>query len=98
MTHFLAGSRRVQQRLLDYQGSGVSVSLYEAAAPVVDALLKRHRGLRLLITTITPTGSQRVQTLWGARVLHVYSPYDLPGAVSRFLRHFPPRLALIMET
>ena len=76
----------------------VSVGEVNAAAPVVDALLKRHRGLRLLITTITPTGSQRVQTLWGGRVLHVYSPYDLPGAVSRFLRHFPPRLALIMET
>ncbi len=76
----------------------VSVGEVNAAAPVVDALLKRHRGLRLLITTITPTGSQRVRTLWGARVLHVYSPYDLPGAVSRFLRHFPPRLALIMET
>ncbi|MBA3928188.1 3-deoxy-D-manno-octulosonic-acid transferase [Pseudoxanthomonas japonensis] len=76
----------------------VSVGEVNAAAPVVDALLKRHRGLRLLITTITPTGSQRVQALWGDRVLHVYSPYDLPGAVARFLTHFPPRLALIMET
>ena len=76
----------------------VSVGEVNAAAPVIDALLKRHRGLRLLVTTITPTGSERVRALWGDRVLHVYSPYDLPGAVSRFLRHFPPRLALIMET
>ncbi|MBD9479178.1 lipid IV(A) 3-deoxy-D-manno-octulosonic acid transferase [Pseudoxanthomonas sp. PXM02] len=76
----------------------VSVGEVNAAAPVVDALLQRHPGLRLLITTITPTGSQRVQALWGERVLHVYSPYDLPGAVSRFLRQFQPRLALIMET
>lgn len=76
----------------------VSVGEVNAAAPVVNALLRRHRSLRLLITTITPTGSERVQALWGDRVLHVYSPYDLPGAVARFLRHFPPRLALIMET
>jgi len=76
----------------------VSVGEVNAAAPVVDALLKRHRGLRVLVTTITPTGSQRVQALWGERVLHVYSPYDLPGAVARFLSHYPPRLALIMET
>ncbi|MBD9434904.1 lipid IV(A) 3-deoxy-D-manno-octulosonic acid transferase [Pseudoxanthomonas sp. PXM03] len=76
----------------------VSVGEVNAAAPVVNALLRRHRGLRLLITTITPTGSERVQALWGDRVLHVYSPYDLPGAVARFLRHFPPRLALVMET
>ena len=36
--------------------------------------------------------------LWGDAVRHVYLPYDLPGAVSRFLAHFQPRLALIMET
>ena len=92
------GSYDVREGVVDVWLHAVSVGEVNAAAPVVDALLKRHRGLRLLITTITPTGSQRVQTLWGGRVLHVYSPYDLPGAVSRFLRHFPPRLALIMET
>ncbi len=76
----------------------VSVGEVNAAAPVVDALLREHPGLRLLVTTITPTGSERVRALWGTRVLHVYSPYDLPGAVARFLRHFRPRLALVMET
>ena len=54
--------------------------------------------LRLLVTTITPTGSERVRALWGDAVEHVYLPYDLPGAVGRFLAHYRPRLALIMET
>jgi 3-deoxy-D-manno-octulosonic-acid transferase len=39
-----------------------------------------------------------VQALWGDKVDHVYLPYDLPGAVGRFLAHFRPRAALILET
>lgn len=76
----------------------VSVGEVNAAIPLVDALLARRPDLRLLVTTITPTGSARVRTLWGDRVDHVYLPYDLPGAVARFLRHFRPYAALIMET
>ena len=76
----------------------VSVGEVNAAIPLVDALLARRPDLRLLVTTITPTGSARVRALWGERVDHAYLPYDLPGAVSRFLRHFRPHAALIMET
>ncbi|KAF1711994.1 3-deoxy-D-manno-octulosonic acid transferase [Pseudoxanthomonas kalamensis DSM 18571] len=76
----------------------VSVGEVNAAAPVVDALRRQHPHWRWLVTTITPTGSARVRALWGDDVQHVYVPYDLPGAVRRFLRHFRPRLALVMET
>ena len=76
----------------------VSVGEVNAAAPLVTRLLHDHPGLRLVVTTITPTGSERVQALWGDAVVHVYLPYDLPGAVARFLEHFKPRLALIVET
>ena len=76
----------------------VSVGEVNAAAPLVTRLLRDHPGLRLVVTTITPTGSERVQALWGDAVLHVYLPYDLPGAVSRFLDHFRPTVALIVET
>ena len=58
----------------------------------------RTRDWRWLVTTITPTGSARVRALWGDGVQHVYLPYDLPGAVARFLDHYRPRLALVMET
>ena len=76
----------------------VSVGEVNAAAPLVNALLRDHPQRRVLITTITPTGSERVAALWGDRVAHVYLPYDLTGAVARFLRHFRPRVALIVET
>ncbi|HVI58108.1 MAG TPA: lipid IV(A) 3-deoxy-D-manno-octulosonic acid transferase [Luteimonas sp.] len=76
----------------------VSVGEVGAAAPLVNALLRQRPDLRLLVTTITPTGSARVRALWGERVEHVYLPYDLPGAVRRFLAHFRPSLGLIVET
>lgn len=76
----------------------VSVGEVNAAAPLINALLREYPGRRVLVTTITPTGSQRVRALWGSRVAHVYLPYDLTGAVARFLRLFRPAIALIVET
>jgi 3-deoxy-D-manno-octulosonic-acid transferase len=76
----------------------VSVGEVNAAVPLVNALRRSRPDLRLLVTTITPTGSERVQALWGDAVEHVYLPYDLPGAVGRFLAHYRPYAALIMET
>jgi 3-deoxy-D-manno-octulosonic-acid transferase len=76
----------------------VSVGEVNAAIPLVEALRSRHPGRPLLVTTTTPTGSARVRALWGDSVLHVYLPYDLPGAVRNFLEHFHPAIALVMET
>ncbi len=76
----------------------VSVGEVNAAVPVVNALRRGRPDLRLLVTTITPTGSERVRALWGHDIEHVYLPYDLPGAVGRFLDHYRPHAALIMET
>ena len=44
------------------------------------------------------TGSRQVREALGDQVQHVYAPYDLPGAVWRFLSRTQPRLAIIMET
>jgi len=77
-----------------------AVSLGEtlAAAPVIESLLLAYPDHRLVVTTTTPTGSERVRALFGERVFHVYAPWDLPGAVCRFLRRTRPRLLLLMET
>lgn len=76
----------------------VSVGEVNAAAPLVNRLRTLRPDLQLVVTTITPTGSERVRALWGDAVTHVYLPYDLPGAVGRFLDRFRPALALIVET
>jgi 3-deoxy-D-manno-octulosonic-acid transferase len=76
----------------------VSVGEVNAAEPIVNWLRKHRPDLRLLVTTITPTGSARVRELWGQSIEHVYLPYDLPGAVKRFYAHFKPAVGMIMET
>lgn len=76
----------------------VSVGEFNAAIPLVDELLRRHPSDPIVITTITPTGSDRVRKIYGDRVFHVYLPYDLPAAIRRFFARVKPRIALIMET
>lgn len=76
----------------------VSVGEAEAAFPLIRLILARYPERAILVTTTTPTGSARVRAVMGDRVHHVYLPYDLPGSVARFLDHFQPSLAVIMET
>lgn len=76
----------------------VSVGETIAAAPLVNALKARYPDHRMVVTTMTPTGSDRVKAIHGDSVFHVYAPYDLPAAVNRFLNRITPKLAIIMET
>jgi 3-deoxy-D-manno-octulosonic-acid transferase len=80
----------------------VSVGETIAAVPLIRQLLLRYPHLPITVTTMTPTGSERVRALFheqlGKQIFHVYAPYDLPDAVSRFLRRIQPRLAIVMET
>ncbi|GAB7201832.1 hypothetical protein OS31_03980 [Dickeya oryzae] len=76
----------------------VSVGETLAAVPLVRALRHRYPSLPITVTTMTPTGSERALSAFGKDVYHVYLPYDLPGAMSRFLDHVKPRLVIIMET
>lgn len=76
----------------------VSVGEVRAALPLIRALLQRFPHSTMLVTTTTLTGSRQVQEALGTQVQHLYAPYDVPGAVRRFLDHAKPRLAIIMET
>lgn len=75
----------------------VSVGEVQAAAVLVRALGQRYPQRPILLTTATPTGAQRVRALFPETVRHAYLPYDLPGAVRRFLERTAPSLAIIME-
>ena len=76
----------------------VSVGETRAAEPLIRALLERHHDKQILLTNMTPTGRETSETLFGEDVLRCYLPYDLAPAVNRFLRHFAPVSALVMET
>ena len=77
---------------------GVSVGEVQAAAALVQALRRQHPEVPVVVSTVTPTGMQRARTLFGDTVQHCYLPYDLPGAVRRFLDRVRPGVAIILET
>ena len=76
----------------------VSVGESIAAAPMIRALQARYPKLPITVTCMTPTGSERIQAMFGSSVQHCYLPYDLPWAAGRFLDHVQPKLGIIMET
>lgn len=104
---------RWQERLGIYAGDGsrhnrreegciwvhaVSVGETMAALPLIRELQSSYPGQPIVVTTMTPTGSERVRAALGDSVQHVYAPYDSPGAIKRFLSCFKPRILIIMET
>ena len=76
----------------------VSVGETRATAPLVALLRLRYPQHRILMTHTTPTGREAGEQLFGNDVLRCYLPYDLPGAMARFLDHFQPGVGLLMET
>lgn len=83
-----------------------SVGEVLAARPLIEALLEHYPDRRLVVTTMTATGAERVQALIEARrtheqpgtLEHAFVPLDFPGAARRFVRRLHPRLALFFET
>src|SRR5690242_1513621 len=76
----------------------VSVGETRAAEPLLRALQARHPECDVLITQMTATGREAAQQLFGGSVRVAWLAYDYPSAVRRFLRHFRPRLGILMET
>lgn len=76
----------------------VSVGEAIAAIPLIKALQQQYPKELMIVTTTTPTGSERITQTLGNSVWHVYAPYDLPDAVTRFLKRVKPRVLVIMET
>lgn len=77
-----------------------AVSLGEtlAAKPLVAALRARHPGLSLLLTHGTATGHEAGAALLQAGDVQTWLPFDSPGAVRRFVRHYRPTVGVLMET
>jgi len=76
----------------------VSVGETRAAQPLIEALQAAWPDRRILLTGMTPTGRAAGHEVYGAQVIQAYLPYDYPGAVDRFFRHFSPDFGVLMET
>ncbi|HDL4983848.1 TPA: lipid IV(A) 3-deoxy-D-manno-octulosonic acid transferase [Mannheimia haemolytica] len=75
-----------------------SVGEVIAATLLIKAVSKQYPELPLIVTTVTPTGSGRVQAAFGNSVSHFYLPYDLPDVIERFLNFIDPKLMIVIET
>ena len=76
----------------------VSVGEVQASAALVNTLRERYPDIPIVVTTFTPTGAGRARALFKDRAQVRYLPFDLPGAVHRFLKKIKPRIAVIFET
>jgi 3-deoxy-D-manno-octulosonic-acid transferase len=77
----------------------VSFGEVQAAAALVYALRKQYPDAPLLVTTGTPTGTDRALALFARENACVrYVPYDIPIFVKRFFDAVQPRISIIFET
>lgn len=79
----------------------VSVGETRAVMPLIRRLAAGDPELRFLLTHTTPTGRQagaELQKELDGRLAQCYVPYDLPFAITRFLRRWRPVCGLIVET
>ena len=76
----------------------VSVGEVQAAVSLVNALQDKYPDYLVLVTTTTPTGLAQAKRVFKENVVVGHLPYDLPGAVKRFLKRAQPAIAIIMET
>lgn len=76
----------------------VSVGEIQASRPLVEYLNQHYPDYQILVTTVTPTGAATAAQIYGGIIQHRYFPYDLPGAVKRFLASVNPVILLILET
>lgn len=79
----------------------VSVGETRAAEPLVDALMAAYPDSRIVMTHMTPTGRAAGRELFakhGHRLVQSYLPYDTVPMVRRFMKHFTPRICILMET
>lgn len=73
-----------------------SVGETVSVVPLIEYILS-HR-INIVLTTGTVTSAQVARERLADRVIHQYVPLDLKPAVSRFLDHWAPDLAIIAES
>ena len=99
----------IQQRFGVYDGAPAApgeliwihaVSLGEtlAVASLIGQLRVALPGMRLLLTHGTATGREAGRSLLQSGDVQVWQHWDTPQAAQRFVRHFKPRIGLLMET
>jgi 3-deoxy-D-manno-octulosonic-acid transferase len=75
-----------------------SVGEANAALPVIETIAAERPELRMLLTTATVTSARLARTRLPKGVLHQYIPLDNQDFMQRFLQHWRPDLAVLVES
>ncbi|MDG2284744.1 MAG: 3-deoxy-D-manno-octulosonic acid transferase [Alphaproteobacteria bacterium] len=92
----IANQPRPDGELIWLHASSVGESV--AALSLIDRLLRARADRHVLVTTGTVTSARMMADRLPDRSLHQFVPVDRPAWVERFLDHWRPNLALIMES
>lgn len=76
----------------------VSLGETRAAGALMAELRAQRPGVRILLTHGTATGREAGAALLQPGDAQAWLPYDMPGAVRRFIAHFRPAVGVLMET
>ena len=76
----------------------VSLGETRAIRSLIKAMRLAHPDVRLLLTHGTATGRSEGVNLLRVGDMQAWLPWDTPDAVARFLRHFQPRLGVLIDT
>ncbi|NDV92066.1 3-deoxy-D-manno-octulosonic acid transferase [Alteromonas sp. 345S023] len=75
----------------------VSVGEVVAASCIIKRIMQDEPDIQITVTTTTPTGSARVQDIFGDSVHHFYLPYDLHMAMAGMIKRIRPKAVFITE-
>ncbi len=75
-----------------------SVGEANSALPVIEGIAREHPEVRILLTTGTVTSARLARARLPKGALHQYVPLDNQGFVQRFLDHWRPDLAVLVES
>src|SRR5438445_5814906 len=76
----------------------VSVGESTVALTLIQAILKKFPRIHVLLTTTTTSSAKIVAKRLPKNTTHQFCPADTPQAVSRFLEHWKPDLAIWIES
>ena len=76
----------------------VSLGETRAAEVLLQALRAEYPHVRIVLTHGTATGRALGKTLLKEGDVQVWQPWDTPAIVDKFLQHFQPNLAVVLET
>ncbi|MEY4340814.1 MAG: hypothetical protein RL541_318 [Pseudomonadota bacterium] len=76
----------------------VSLGETRAAEVLLHALRAEYPAIRIVLTHGTATGRALGASLLKEGDVQVWQPWDTPAIVQRFLQHFQPQLAVVLET